>query len=126
MRTRAISIPVLALLAACANPGAQPASSASPAASAIVGTPAPGSKFSRVRIGMGKKEVEDLIGQPTDQGGHITGKAFIPFYFGGGTSEIEAHYKGEGILTYASRNVGSTSYELIGVTVDRRESGYER
>ena len=65
----------------------------------IVGTPAPGSKFSRVQIGMPKKQVEDLIGQPTDTASHVTGKAFIPFYFGGDTYMLEAFYRGEGQLS---------------------------
>ena len=47
----------------------------------IVGTPAPGSKFARLEIGMPMKRVTDLIGEPTDSGSGMTGKMFIPFYF---------------------------------------------
>ena len=58
--------------------------------------------------------------------GHITGKAFIPFYFGPGTVEVDAHYKGEGILTYESGGVGSTTPRIIVIKVDRSEAGYVR
>ena len=46
----------------------------------IVGRPTPGSKFSQIKIGMSIKQVTDIVGQPTDQGAYITGKAFIPFF----------------------------------------------
>src|SRR5438874_12253227 len=48
----------------------------------IVGTPAKNSTFTKLELGMGMKQVMDLIGPPTDQGAYVTGKAFIPFYFG--------------------------------------------
>ena len=90
----------------------------------LVGTPALGSKFARLRLGMSKAEVQDTIGEPTDQNAHETGKAFIPYYFGAGTTQINAHYKGEGVLTYDSRAVGSTAYTLVGIKVDPAERGY--
>ena len=49
----------------------------------ITGKPAANSKFTKLQIGMGMRQVTDLVGQPTDQGAYITGKAFIPFFFGG-------------------------------------------
>jgi hypothetical protein len=90
----------------------------------IIGRPAPGSKFSRVTIGMPIREVEDLIGQPNDVAGHITGKAFIPFYFGGDTSMTEAFYKGEGQLSYVPANFGSSAMRLERIIVDPNEAGY--
>ena len=49
----------------------------------ITGMAAPNSKFPQLQIGMGFRQVTDIAGPPTDQGAYITGKAFIPFYFGG-------------------------------------------
>jgi hypothetical protein len=57
------------------------------------GPAGPGGKFTRLQIGMPMKQVTDLIGQPSDQGAYITGKAFIPFYFGGDTHRQELVYK---------------------------------
>lgn len=90
----------------------------------IIGRPPPGSKFSRVAIGMAMREVEDRIGQPSDVAGHITGKAFIPFYFGGDTSMTEAFYKGEGQLSYVPANFGSSAMRLERIIVDPNEAGY--
>lgn len=45
----------------------------------ITGKPAPGTKFTRLQIGMSRQQVLDIVGQPTDQGAYVTGKAWIPF-----------------------------------------------
>src|SRR3546814_19416587 len=55
----------------------------------ITGIPAPDSKFTELKIGMPMKQVTDLIGEPTDQGAYVTGKAFIPFFFGGAKYRYE-------------------------------------
>jgi hypothetical protein len=92
----------------------------------VTGTPAPGSKFSRLQIGMPMKQVTDLIGEPTDSGANITGKAFIPFYFGNDTARIRSYYRNEGYLEFNAQRWGGTSYRLIGIHVDRNEQGYAR
>jgi len=90
----------------------------------IIGTPAPNSKFAKLQIGMRQRQVEDLIGRPNDEDGHITGKAFIPFFFGGDTHRIEAFYKDEGQLTYSPPHFGGTANVLIRIIVDPKASGY--
>lgn len=69
------------------------------AAGEIVGTPAKGSKFAKLKIGMKLTEVVALIGAPTNQSTHPTGKAHIPFYFGPDRWVYDYYYKGEGVLT---------------------------
>ena len=90
----------------------------------IVGTIRPGSKFARIRIGMGLKQVQDIIGVPDDHSIHITGKAFIPFYFGGDTHMVELFYKGEGQLSFAPTALGSGVDTLVRIINDPSESGY--
>jgi hypothetical protein len=90
----------------------------------IQGAPAPNSKFSSLQIGMGQKEAIDIAGIPTDQGAHITGKAFIPFYMGSGAVESWLYYKGVGRLLFASNNRFSSSTGLIGIEHDAGERGY--
>jgi hypothetical protein len=68
----------------------------------ITGRPAPGSKFAQLKIGMSAAQVQSLLGQPSDQGAHPTGKAFIPFYFGSDRYRYEVVYKGQGRLLFAS------------------------
>jgi hypothetical protein len=134
---RTIALSALLVLGACANSGGggpPVAATTTPAGTKVTGvngasgdingTIRPGSKFSRIRIGMGSGEVESLIGPPTDTASHITGKAFIPFYFGGDSSQTEKFYKGEGQLTYSPQSIGSSLLVLTAITVDANERGF--
>jgi hypothetical protein len=91
----------------------------------ITGKPAPGSKFTRLQIGMSMKQVTDLIGHPTDQGAYVTGKAWIPFYYGSDRYRHEAVYKGQGRLIFAGGGRGDYSAaNLIMIIHNAQESGY--
>lgn len=90
----------------------------------IIGTPASNSKFAKLQIGMGRTEVRDLIGSANDTYFHITGKGFIPFYFGGDRHRLEEFYKNEGQLTFSPAHFGSGSHVLIRITVDPNATGY--
>lgn len=124
------SLAAVATLAVLA--GYAPLSFSAPAGSSddkveVIGTPAPDSKFTKVHDGMYSREVVDLIGPPTDQKTFQTGKAFIPFHFGGDNYRTEFHYKGEGVLTFSGGGVGAEgSLKLIKVEVDPKETGYIR
>ncbi|RIX78906.1 hypothetical protein [Acidovorax cavernicola] len=91
----------------------------------ITGNPARNSKFARLQIGMSTKQVTDLAGQPTDQGAYITGKAWIPFYFGSDRHRFEMTYKGQGRLIFAGGGMGDfSSGNLIWIIHNANESGY--
>jgi hypothetical protein len=90
----------------------------------IVGTPAKNSKFTKLRMGMGMKQVTDLIGPPTDQGAYVTGMAFIPFYFGSDRYRHELVYKGQGRLVFEGGSVGNLGAgRLIRITHNAKEPG---
>ena len=91
----------------------------------ITGNPAPGSKFTKLQIGMPARQVTDLVGPPTDQGAYITGKAWIPFYFGADRHRFEMTYKGQGRLIFAGGGMGdySNGY-LIWIIHNANEAGY--
>lgn len=93
----------------------------------IHGKPGPGSKFGQLKIGMSVQQVINLVGQPSDQGAYITGKAWIPFYFGSDRSRYEAVYKGQGRLIFATSagwGWGSTGdANLIWIIHSANESG---
>lgn len=74
----------------------------SPVEGEIVGKPASGSKFAKLKIGMTLSQVEKLIGPPNKQSTHPTGKASIPFYFGPDRWIIQYSYRHEGVLTLNS------------------------
>lgn len=90
----------------------------------ITGKPAPGSKFTKLKIGMSLKQVTDIVGQPTDQGAHITGKAFIPFYFGSDRYRYETVYKGMGRLIFAGAAGFDSNAHLIWIIHSANEAGY--
>ncbi len=91
----------------------------------ITGKPAPKSSFTKLQIGMGMKQVTDLVGQPTDQGAYVTGKAWIPFYFGSDTYRHELVYKGLGRLIFAGGGVGNYhAGHLIHIIHNANEGGY--
>jgi uncharacterized protein YceK len=88
--------------AAKAAPAKESAKKEAPPEGAIVGKPAAGSKFAKLKIGMTLSQVEKTIGQPTKQWTHPTAKASIPFYFGADRWVLQYSYKGEGVLTINS------------------------
>ena len=91
----------------------------------ITGTASPTSKFSQLKIGMGFRQVIDIAGPPTDQGSYITGKAFIPFYFGGDRTRSEFVYKGQGRLIFAGGSFGDLSGgNLVWIINSATEPGY--
>jgi hypothetical protein len=83
----------------------------------MIGTPAPGSKFSRVKLGMTMEEVFAKIGRPNAQWDRPTGKSHIPFYFGDDRWVIECSYKKEGRLTFN----GGGAHQLNTIEVNRKE-----
>ncbi|MFO1270638.1 MAG: hypothetical protein U1F50_02985 [Rubrivivax sp.] len=68
----------------------------------ITGKPVAGSKFTQLKIGMTAAQAISIVGNPTDQGAYMTGKAWIPFYFGSDKYRYEVTYKGIGRLIFAS------------------------
>ena len=83
----------------------------------IVGKPAPGSKFAKLKLGMTLKQVEKLIGPPTEQWQRPTAKLAIPFYFGPDRWVMEYSYKKEGLLTF---NYGEEQF-LTRIVVNKDE-----
>jgi hypothetical protein len=91
----------------------------------ITGKPAPNAAFTKLQIGMSMKQVVDLVGQPTDQGAYVTGKAWIPFYFGSDRHRFEMVYKGQGRLIFAGGSLGNfTGGNLIWIIHSATEGGY--
>lgn len=90
----------------------------------IVGKPVPGSKFDELKIGMPLKQVTDIVGQPTDQGAYITGKAFIPFFGGAGRHRQELVYKGKGRLIFDGKGGFDSGANLVWIIHSANEDGY--
>ena len=89
----------------------------------IVGTPIPGSRFYKLKIGMTLAQVENLIGKANDTDSRVTGKQFQPFYFGGDTQRTESFYKNEGQLTFSNTNPDTAADTLIRIVINPNASG---
>lgn len=88
----------------------------------IVGTPAPKSKFAKLQLGMSEKQVEKLIGKPSDKKSIKPEKTWIPSYFSKDTPRIETIYKREGQLTFAGAD---SDGKLIRIVVNPKDSGHQ-
>jgi hypothetical protein len=115
-------------LAACAAQTSQNAGSSAAAPAESIGVPPPpSSPLARVRLGMDKKQVKDVLGAPTDENSYATGKVFIPFYFGNDARRTSYYYKGMGRVVFADGNAfGGGGTEVIRVDYDPTESGQSR
>ena len=132
-------------LSACASkapaPAPAPAPAAAPAVPAntqvvksidgtytgeIVGKPAPGSRFAKLKIGMSMQDVHALIKAPDDMTRHETGKRWIPFYFGNDSQRVLTYYAGEGCLSYTGGNVfGAGGGQLVRIVVDKTKGCFQ-
>ena len=87
------------------------------------GAPVTVAPIEQVHQGMGHGQVVALLGEPTDKSTvHITGKIWIPFYFGDDAFEESWHYKGQGRVIFS----GGLFFPLAvyKVDMDPGESGY--
>lgn len=91
----------------------------------VSGTPAPESRFAKVKIGMELEQVYKLIGEPDQLYNHTTGKNWIPFYFGADGQRIVTHYRGEGCLTYSAGGVFNGKKQLLRMDVDAAGQCYK-
>lgn len=90
----------------------------------ITGKFVPGSKFDQLKIGMPLKQVTDIVGEPTDSGAYVTGKAWIPFYHGSGRHRQELVYKGKGRLIFDGKGGYDSGANLIWIINSASEPGY--
>jgi hypothetical protein len=105
-------------------PAPAPTAASAPASGeASKSPPPPGSKLARVSNGMSEAQVVEILGPPTSQQNYVTGKAFIPHYYGSDASRLDYRYKGLGIVAF-SRNRYSGNAQVVRVDSDPNEDGY--
>lgn len=74
----------------------------SPAAAAKAVAPA-SSPLSQITPGMADTDVRRILGEPTRSRSYMTGKAWIPWYYGSDTARTAYTYAGQGEVVF-SRN----------------------
>ena len=114
--------PPAAAATAASEPAAKPSEAAKAKAAEGVRPPA-GTKLARVTDGMSEPEVISILGEPTSRQDYMTGKAWIPYYYGSDVSRLDYRYKGTGIVVFG-RNRYSGKTRVIRVDYDPNEDGY--
>lgn len=86
-------------------------------------TPIPeSSPLSKIEIGMTEIQVRKAIGEPDATRSYMTGKAWIPFYFGGDVMRMDWIYADVGRVIF-TRNRWSGSTSVIDLLHDPNEAG---
>lgn len=85
--------------------------------------PPAGHKMAKVDVGMGQGDVRRVMGDPTSQKTYVTGKAWIPWYWGSDTNRTEFKYKGSGRVVF-NTNRWSGAMKVVRVDYDPKEDGY--
>jgi hypothetical protein len=117
-------------LGGCASDGAQEPSSstaggeaAKPAPQKGVAPPS-GHPLAKVEMNMAPSQVQEIMGAPTNTKSYITGKSFIPWYFGSDSgSRVEYAYKGQGRVVFAV-NRWSGQQKVLRIDYDPNEDGH--
>ena len=71
------------------------------------------SPLAKIKEGMDSDEVTKILGEPTSSGRHLTGKAFIPFYFGTDAVKTEWRYKNLGRVNFSKGSFSARRAEVI-------------
>jgi outer membrane protein assembly factor BamE (lipoprotein component of BamABCDE complex) len=100
----------VALSMACASGGGGGGGDQTKAAAAVE-VPA-SSPLAKVKVGMTDSEVRGILGEPSDTNAYMSGKAFIPMYYGSDTHRSDWMYKGVGRVVF-SRNRYSGALKVI-------------
>ena len=99
------------------------AEKAAPAKSEKAAKPAPAaipanSPLAKVKMGMPRNQVDDLLGSPTSERRFPSGKGFNPFYYCPDTYRTGAFYKGLGRVVYSGAD------KVVEIEYDPTEDGY--
>jgi hypothetical protein len=116
---------VLGMVGGCARQSPAPSSSSAPAAAPATPPPA-GSKLAGITQGMRPEEVQKIAGAPTTIKPYITGKAFIPWYFGPDRTRTAYYYKGQGRVVFSGDGGLGTNSTVLAVEYDPSDPGAPR
>jgi len=109
-------------LSGCAKkepaPAAQPAAATAP--------PPASSPLSKIKVGMSEQEVREILGPPTAENEYVSGKAFIPFYYGPDRSRRGYFYKGMGRVVFSGGSGFNRTGKVSRVEYAPSETGVAR
>jgi len=110
------------VLTACASDGGGGGSSNQGGGSYPAGYSAPpeGTPFADVRLDATEYDVRKLLGEPDHANAYMTGKAWIPFYFGSDVARTDWFYQGQGRVVF-SRNRYTGALKVIKILYNADE-----
>ena len=125
-----VSCSLLIGLVACASGGGSSSESSkaessgsTAAAKPPKGVPPPASsKLAKVAVGMKPEQVKELLGDPTSQTTYMTGKMWIPWYFGP-THQTDWKYKGQGRVVFVNNRWSGQTQSVTRIDYDPAEDG---
>src|SRR5262245_15417576 len=95
------------------------------AAEAQYPPPPPKSKMAQITPDMREAQVMKIMGPPDDSKAYVTGKAFIPYYYGPDSTRFAAYWKGQGRVIFQGGNAwGAGRGKVVRVEYDPSEDGY--
>jgi hypothetical protein len=90
----------------------------------VKGPPPPAnSPMAKVKPGMRPEEVVQVMGAPSRQSAHPTGKAFAPFYYGPDRWRSVYYYKGTGRVVFKGDGGFSSGSQVLYLEYDPTEPG---
>ena len=118
--TSSLVLAILALTLGAAEPALSEDSAAASPTAIIPAT----SPLAKIKEGMDSDEVTKILGEPTSTGRHVTGKAFIPFYFGTDAVKTEWRYKSLGRVIFSKGSFSAS--HVSAVEYDPHQTGADR
>ncbi len=112
VRMKAIFVVALLALVAAGCASKEPAAPEAPAVPVPASSP-----LAKVELGMTDVDVRKAIGEPDTSRSYMTGKAWIPYYYGSDTARTAWTYAGQGEVIF-SRNRYSGGLKVIRVDYD--------
>ena len=111
-------------LGACATSGGGSADAAADSGAsdypAGYSAPPANSKLAKISLGMMETDVRRILGEPNNSNAYMTGKAWIPFYFGSDVARSDWFYSGLGRIVF-SRNRYTGALKVIKVLYNPNE-----
>ena len=103
----------LGSIAGCASGG-------SGGSGSVYSAPPAGSKLAEVSLESSDAAVRQVMGEPDDSNAYMTGKGWIPFYYGPDTHRTDWIYRGQGRVVF-SRNRWTGGVKVIKVMYNPNE-----
>ena len=115
---------VLGVVACSDTKSPSPKQDAHAAAQPAYPPPPKNSPMAKVHEGMTEPQVAAILGVPDDSKAYVTGKAFIPFYYGPDQTRYACYYKGKGRVIFEGGNQwGAGRGKVVRVEYDPSEDG---